>query len=292
MALLQRDVVLTSQDQALLAAVKANNLDSVRAAIASGADVNCRDLTFFRSCTRPASRSYYTPAILATLNGHFNIVARTGRPTDPAVLQFLLEHGADPNLNGSEGTNALSVAAGSGDMAALQLLLEHGADPNGGSPKRESALAEACYGNHLALAKQLFEHGARLDSHGEMSCTPLHRTVGLPCNPEIARWLLEQGADVNARDSSKQTPLHHAVEYADLESVELLVEHGADIHAKDGAGRTLFDVARAFPTSIIARARGEHFTEAMAQEISARMIAMLQKGTILKPQKGTHNPPN
>lgn len=32
--------------------------------------------------------------------------------------------------------------------------------------------------------------------------------------------------------------LHNAVEYADLEPVQLLVKHGADLNAKDNAGRT------------------------------------------------------
>lgn len=47
----------------------------------------------------------------------------------PAILQLLLDYGADPNAQDDDGYTALHVAALWGKADLTKLLLEHGADP-------------------------------------------------------------------------------------------------------------------------------------------------------------------
>ena len=44
------------------------------------------------------------------------------------VVELLLQHGADVNLQISDGAIALVVAAGVGNERVVELLLQHGAD--------------------------------------------------------------------------------------------------------------------------------------------------------------------
>jgi len=58
-------------------------------------------------------------------------------PNRNAIVKFLLENGADPNVN---GWSCLRGALYSNDGECVKLLLEHGADPMIVSPKGETAL--------------------------------------------------------------------------------------------------------------------------------------------------------
>lgn len=57
-----------------------------------------------------------------------------------AIVQFLLNHGADVNAHGGHYGNALQVAASRGNEAIVQLLLTSGADVN----ERSSQLPLYC----------------------------------------------------------------------------------------------------------------------------------------------------
>ena len=68
-----------------------------------------------------AKYSWYDPGPLSgtALNGH------------EAVVEMLLERGADPNGEGSgEGIRSLGRAADTGQLSIAKLLLKYGADPN------------------------------------------------------------------------------------------------------------------------------------------------------------------
>ncbi|KAF5913650.1 hypothetical protein HPG69_017271, partial [Diceros bicornis minor] len=77
-----------------------------------------------------------------------------------AVVEFLLQNGADPQLLGKGRESALSFACSKGYTDIVQMLLGCGVDVNeydwnGGTP-----LLYAVHGNHVKCVKMLLENGA------------------------------------------------------------------------------------------------------------------------------------
>jgi len=67
------------------------------------------------------------------------------------IVQLLLEHNADVNVQGGEYDNALQVASSRGHEAIVQLLLEHNADVNVQGGEYGNALQAASSHGHQAL---------------------------------------------------------------------------------------------------------------------------------------------
>src|SRR5690606_11927215 len=78
------------------------------------------------------------------------------------IVEFLLEHGADPNCG------ALEVAAAFGREAVAELLLAHGADVRA-EPNRD-ALASAAAGGHAKIVKLLLDAGADATYNYALHC--------------------------------------------------------------------------------------------------------------------------
>ncbi|XP_033285895.1 ankyrin repeat family A protein 2 isoform X2 [Orcinus orca] len=77
-----------------------------------------------------------------------------------AVVEFLLQNGADPQLLGKGRESALSLACSKGYTDIVKMLLDCGVDVNeydwnGGTP-----LLYAVHGNHVKCVKMLLENGA------------------------------------------------------------------------------------------------------------------------------------
>jgi cytohesin len=141
----------------------------------------------------------------------------------PAVAEYLLSHGADPNRQTNEsGHPVLLGIAYVNNAECVRLLLEAGADPNAlveetGENALHSALAGAGKGSERhAVVKLLIEHGT----------DPNRRTI--PGVPSLAFW-----RDVRTRG---ETPLHRAAAYAAEETIMLLLQAGADKTIRDANG--------------------------------------------------------
>lgn len=121
-------------------------------------------------------------------------------------IDDLIQKHATANIRDDAGISILSVACRWGDVTLARDLLTHGADPNGGgiSP-------------------------------------PIANCLG---KRELIALLLEFGSDANAKNSDGKTSLMDAVQYAELDSIEMLLNAGADLAAKDRGGRTAIDYAR------------------------------------------------
>jgi ankyrin repeat protein len=185
--------------------------------------------------------------------------------TNPAGPQWLLEHGADPNLAwGHEGEAPLHVAARRWDVPMAEVLVRHGADPrrrraDGRTPH---TLAEM-NGNH-SVALWLLGHGAKDElstietfvaacARGDRSSADeiLAARPGLrgELRPEhhlmmhrpaesgqagVLETMLACGFDPNVRDKDNVTPLHRAAMGGHPDAVRALLKFGADVHALDG----------------------------------------------------------
>lgn len=139
----------------------------------------------------------------------------------PAVTEYLLLQGADPNRQTNEsGASVLSGVAYMFATDCVRLLLAAGADPNAGREETAATPLHAClsrpHDQQYAVVKLLLEHRA----------DPNRRTV--PGLPDLAFW-----RDVRTRG---ETPLHRAAAYAAEETIRLLLKYGADKTLRDANG--------------------------------------------------------
>jgi ankyrin repeat protein len=79
----------------------------------------------------------------------------------PEVVQFLLEHGADPNVLQNDGRTPLRIASKSGQSEIVRLLLEHGADVNLANDSGRTALQLALENEHDKVVELLSAHSAK-----------------------------------------------------------------------------------------------------------------------------------
>ena len=122
----------------------------------------------------------------------------------PALVEPLLEGGADVNGRGEAGWTPLHSAARAANTAVIDILLAAGAEVNA-----------------------RFAGG-----------TPLHMATAGAAPPQAIEALLAAGAKVNARDEDGETPLREAVLRSDTAAVaELLLAAGADLDARDRTPR-------------------------------------------------------
>jgi uncharacterized protein len=114
------------------------------------------------------------------------------------------------------GATPLMRAAKSGDAAMMDVLIEHGANarqrmPNGMtplsfavSPARRKPAADA-----LRAAKLCLEHGADVNAQDASGATALHLAVAT--SDDLVRYLVERGARLDLKDQLGRTPLDVAL---------------------------------------------------------------------------------
>jgi len=77
---------------------------------------------------------------------------------DGSVLQLLLEHGADINVQNQAGQTPLLWASMNGALEVVRLLLEHGADVEAKDNDGKTALQVAAEEGHDKVVELLREH--------------------------------------------------------------------------------------------------------------------------------------
>lgn len=199
----------------------------------------------------------------------------------PSIAQWLIEHGANVNMEGSQGFSAILMACFEENFEIFKMLYENGADINHSDDGGKACIHYICeyeeldalklilgddsvdvnvqtsYNNrpvHYSCLhesseafKLLIDHGAVYDCVNIHGQTPLH--IAACCaNLEITNQLLTLGVDVNCKDHQGQTPLHHACILRNLSMCKLLIENGADVNVYDlYSGRSLLHLAFEHP---------------------------------------------
>jgi ankyrin repeat protein len=236
---------------ALVIASREGHVDSVRALIAGGANVNL------------TAGDQTSPLLAAVQNGFYDVAA------------VLLEHKADPNLANNKGWTPLYMAVKNrnietgtvplpndvGELEFIRLILENGADPNlqikadtevhsgfkaiwlqeeGATPFFRAAIA-----GDMTVLKLLMAYGADPSLKTTHGATPLMAAAGVGWTDgfskeysedetlAVMRMLIDMGADVNAADDRRITALHGAAHKAATGAIRLLVENGASLEATD-----------------------------------------------------------
>jgi ankyrin repeat protein len=162
-----------------------------------------------------------------------------------AMVNLLVEAGAEVNPRSTSRISALEDAAGRGNIEVARALIAHGAEVNrnnsGGSG---SALATAAADGQLEMVKFLLANGANpnLTGYQNRQTAVMHAVFAnghKPVHDEILRVLIQAGADVNwkaDKNYEEDTPLTRAVKQGEVGAIKILLEAGADTSIKDGRG--------------------------------------------------------
>ncbi len=237
------EVSASNDELPLIAAVRAEDVATVRALLDSGADVDgaqpdgttalhwavfrqqgeiVRLLIEAGTDVNVANELGATPLWLAADNG------------DAELIEALLAAGADPNVTLEGGETPVMTASRTGDVDAVRLLLDAGADPNAREQTRQqTALMWAVAQGHPDIVALLLDRGARLDARSR------------------SRPRLMYADDVNANQYDQGmmwnhggfTPLLFAARQGRIESARHLIAAGANIEAASLVGASPLVVA-------------------------------------------------
>ena len=198
-----------TDEQDLLAAVKANDAATVRAILTRNPFV----------------------ARMATPNGTLVLTAKYFGAD--AALEALLEHTAEDRLN-------LYEASALGRTGRLKTILgQSRTRVNEPNPEGFTPLGLAAFFGHGDAVKVLLDHGAAVDRSDKSRFANTALDAAVAANhADVVRILLAAGASVNVRDSVRATPLHKAAHHGNAEVVRMLLEKGADVGAVSDDGNT------------------------------------------------------
>lgn len=196
------------------------------------------------------------------------------------AIRLLINFGADVNARSRYDVTPLIMAVSATPVdeafAVVQLLLNAGADPKVLDASGMTALHMACELGRDTIAKLLLERGSDVNANGGDAATPLHRAAEYGF-VECMQLLLECGADPHAKDPGDgKTALHYAVRCERRRSIttQLLIKAGADASAVDNEGATpMHELLRAHALQEIA---GDEEDDADSDESNSMVINLIR----------------
>ncbi len=249
---------------ALLFAARQGKMDTARALVEGGADINFQD------------SDGNNALVLAILNTHYELA------------KMLLDHGANPNVVNKDGRGALYTAIDQKDvddsprparkemdkltaMELIEALVEKGANVNqrltDASPIKKFAqdqgdrtlakgatpFMRAARSADLPVMKFLLAHGADAKLANSDGLTALAVAAGVAWSDKIrgteaealeaVKMCAELGVDVNAQNDKQETAMHGAALRGANTIIEYLASKGAKIDVKNKQGFTPLDIA-------------------------------------------------
>jgi len=151
----------------------------------------------------------------------------------PEVVKWLLENGADVNIEGNRHSTPLQQAFDRRYRNVALVLIRHGADINHHRKNAAPFIFQAIKMNDLELIKALIEVGVNIN-YVFQGLTPLVAVVGpvgTDMNLDIIDFLLEHGARADVGDKEKNLgALHRVCLKGDLALLKRLRSVGAPIN--------------------------------------------------------------
>ncbi|XP_063906156.1 ankyrin-3-like [Zophobas morio] len=129
---------------------------------------------------------------------------------DQEIVEMALEHNASVNISNEGLSNALHYASRSwwNNRDVIKLLIKKGIDVNAQNENGTTALQLACGNGDLEITKMLFEFGACINIVDKQNHTALNYASNLSTdNRNIIKLLIKKGINVNAESKNGITAL-------------------------------------------------------------------------------------
>ncbi|RVE73857.1 hypothetical protein OJAV_G00035650 [Oryzias javanicus] len=160
------------------------------------------------------------PATLDSLSMHQ--LAAQGEVSQVAAR--LSKDGSLLSRQDERGFTPLMWAAAFGEKAVVDFLLEKGADPKAIARERESALTLASSGGYVDIVESLLRHGVDINTYDWNGGTPLLYAVR-GNHIKCVEALLAKGADMTIESDSGYSPMALAVALGHKKIQKVLEDH-------------------------------------------------------------------
>lgn len=166
------------------------------------------------------------------------------------VVEMLLDRGANTDVKNQSGMTALDYAVVYGHSAVVDVFINkfpemiHLQDTKGWT-----RFHKACADNNTSMVRCLLNNGAEIDLATKYGSTPLHLALKRG-SFEVADILLDSGARVDIKDIHGNTPLHEAAvkpamdDEAQILVFRKLLERGAGVDVKNMDSKTPYDLCQ------------------------------------------------
>lgn len=207
---------------ALFQAITANRVDLLTVLLDNGANPN------LPAPKHPLWPSTYKPRVLQLMLARGADAKKTPGIMELASslkklesIQILMKAGVSPNVRKDGVYTPLCSAIRDNSAEIVTYLLEHGADPNLNAA--EYPCFKCITHNRPQYLPQLVAAGADLSSpKGIAECAVSHN------NMEALNFLIKQGVDLNTRSPEGNTALTTAIRDDRIDVVDILLANGAD----------------------------------------------------------------
>ncbi len=144
------------------------------------------------------------------------------------IIKSLVEAGADVNAKTERGETPLLKAVSRRNKRVIQYYLSRGAKID--VKDREKMLFAACFGNHKFLVEKLLKLGVNVNAKNKYDRTPLFGAINKKADIEIIKLLINSGADIHIRAKRGESLLNTAASFGKQEIIKLLLSKGMNIN--------------------------------------------------------------
>ena len=180
------------------------------------------------------------------------------RKADTALIERLLESGADIEAKDKYGYTALWWATIIGHQSTIECLLDRGANIEAKDKHGYTALYWTLFNSHQSTFECLLDRGANIEAKDKDGYTALW-WAARNGHKSVVEYLLGRGADIEAKNPWGETPLLVACRCINedkmkseiVPTIELLSSKGADVSVKDDKSNSPLKRAREVKNSDI-----------------------------------------